>query len=444
MSEPALNQKTRFVLLLLDVIILCAASWFAFGRIFPGGNEKGFWFYTAMLGLLLGSQLDTPFFAKPADVVIYAAPAAIALALGNSWTQWNDGVRVAYCVAMTFCIVTGIFGAVAILTVDTKNLAWQKTSNAARVLAETLGAPRTIYSVVVGFALYAFHRSSPKEFGIIVAAWVLTGILSPLEGSLRIGRRLRRIFKPNTIFDADGEVVAYQTPGLILVRQFGSGKVESGDVVAVNDPLGKTRLALALDNVGRDEGVLLRTIEITDAEISGEMRDQLSALQPNAVIRLPAPDEALAQNRLVKTKMALVGLVAPDTSVERLFFDVVKDENLEEGRLVEVQIGKRIVPYQLVNGLTKEEIVQQKNTHGFARAQAQKIGEWDEASKRFTFVKWPPSPNAPVFLKSTADFVANSNAVGHFPGTNYPVSIKSIDELVTHNTAILGILVILG
>ncbi len=126
--------------------------------------------------------------------------------------------------------------------------------------------------------------------------------------------------------------------------------------------------------------------------------------------------------------------------MEKLFFEVVKDERLEEGRLVEVQIGKRLVTYQLVNGLTKEEVVQQKNTHGFARAQAQKIGEWDAASNRFKFVKWLPAPNAPVFLKSTADFQATSNAVGHFPGTNYPVSVKSIDELVTHNTAILGIL----
>lgn len=440
MREPALNQKTRFVLLLLDLVILCAASWFAFGRVFPASDDKGFWFYTALLGLLLGSRLDTPFFAKPADVVLYAAPAAIALALGNSWAQWSEGVRVAYCIAMGFCILAGLLGAVAILTVDSKSMGWQRASNAARVLAETLGAPRTIYSVVVGFAVFAFHLSSPKEFGVIVAAWVLTGVLSPLEGSLRIGRRLRRIFKPNAIFDADGEVVAYQTPGLILVRQFGAGNVETGDVVAVQDPLGKTRVALALDNVGRDEGVLLRTIEIADAEVSTELRSQLSALLPNAVVRVSAPDEALAQNRLVKTKGALVGLVAPDTSVERLFFEVVKEEGLEEGRLVEVQIGKRVVTYQLVNGLTKEEVVQHKNTHGFARAQAQKIGEWDAASKRFTFVKWLPAPNAPVFLKSTADFVARSSAVGHFPGTNYPVSIKSIDELVTHNTAILGIL----
>jgi hypothetical protein len=43
-------------------------------RVFPFGDDKGFWFYTALLGLVLGTRLDTPFFARPADVVLYAAP----------------------------------------------------------------------------------------------------------------------------------------------------------------------------------------------------------------------------------------------------------------------------------------------------------------------------------------------------------------------------------
>ena len=64
MREPSLNQKTRFILLLLDVAILCAASWVAFGPIFPPAGDKGFWFYTALLGLLLGSRLESPFFAN--------------------------------------------------------------------------------------------------------------------------------------------------------------------------------------------------------------------------------------------------------------------------------------------------------------------------------------------------------------------------------------------
>ena len=69
MRGLVLSQKTRFLLLLFEVGILCLASWFAFGRIFPPDGEKGFWFYTALLGLILGSRLDTPFYAKPADVV---------------------------------------------------------------------------------------------------------------------------------------------------------------------------------------------------------------------------------------------------------------------------------------------------------------------------------------------------------------------------------------
>ena len=89
MREPVLNQKTRFVLLLLDLFILCVASWFVFDRAFPPSGDKGFWFYTALLGLLLGSRLDTPFFAKPADVVLYAAPAAVSLLLINAWGQWG-------------------------------------------------------------------------------------------------------------------------------------------------------------------------------------------------------------------------------------------------------------------------------------------------------------------------------------------------------------------
>ena len=440
MREPSISQKTRFILLLLDVVILCGASWIIFGTVFPPDGEKGFWFYVALLGLVFGSRLDTPFFAAPADVVLYAAPAAISLAVISSWGQWDSGVKVAYCLALTFCILTFLIGAVAILMKDNTNVKLQRVSNAARVLAETLGSPRILYSVVIGFAVFAFHATSPKEFGWIVTAWVLTALLSPLEGSVKIGRRLQKIFKPNKIYDADGLVVAYQTPNLILVRQSPSGKISSGDVVAVHDPLGHTRLALALDHVGRDEGVLLRTIEITDVIVPTELGEQLSSLLPNSVVCVSAPDETIIENRLVKMKGALVGLVAPETSVEKLFFEVVKDEGLEEGRLVEVQIGNRAVTYQLVNGLTKEEIVQQKNTHGFARAQAQKIGEWDTTTKRFKLVKWLPAPNAPVFLKSTATFEPTSSAVGHFPGTDYPVSIKSMDELVTHNTAILGIL----
>src|SRR5690606_32387024 len=58
----------------------------------------------------------------------------------------------------------------------------------------------------------------------------------------------------------------------------------------------------------------------------------------------------------------------------------------------------------------------------------------------FKPVRWVPSPNTPVFLvEESHELAADPNAVGHFPGTRYPVR-ADVHDLVTHNTAVLGIL----
>jgi hypothetical protein len=438
--RSSITQKTRFILLLVEVAILFVVSRSIFGAFLPPPGDKGFWFYTALLGLLMGSRLDTPFFAKPADVILYAAPAAISLALADSRSQWSDAAKIAYGFAVIYCITVGTIGAFAILTVGSHKIKWQKSSNIARILAETLGSPQLIFTFVISFALFAFHSDSKQEVVTIFLAWVLTAMVSPLEGCLRLVSRVRKILQPGRIVDADGEVVAYQTPQVMLIRRLSIGKIEKGDIVAVSDPLGGSRLALALDYVGRDEGILVRAIEVSDAEIPENLQDQITVLLANSVAKTLISTEAEDRSRLLSRKNALVGLVAPDTSIERLFFEVVNEEGLEEGRLVEVEIGPKTVTYQLVNGTTKEEIVQQKNTHGYARAQAQKIGEWDPVAKRFRFVKWLPRPNSPVFLKPRNVIEPSVEAIGHFPGTNYPIWLKDINQLVTHNTAILGIL----
>jgi uncharacterized protein DUF87 len=184
---------------------------------------------------------------------------------------------------------------------------------------------------------------------------------------------------------------------------------------------------------------------VCDSPLRAATIGQLSELPPNSAVRLG--QEVLAAESRFQQKDSLVGLVAPDTSIERVSFEVVNGNGLEEGRLVEVTIANETVTYQVLNGLTKEEIVHSKNTFGFARASARKIGVWNEAEKRFKLAKWLPTPNTPVFLKTTQGFEPNVDVVGHFPRTNYGVSLRSVNgdnsglhELVTHNTAILGIL----
>jgi uncharacterized protein DUF87 len=440
MKASPLDQRERFGLLVVDAAMLCLASFIAFHTPFPAADPSGFWFYTALFGLLLGSRLDTPFYAKPSDVVVYAAPAAVAIALVSTWSTWSIGIRIVYVIALSYCALSALLGIIAILTLPSRSARWQLTSNAARVLAETLGNPKQLYSVVFIFAVVAFHLTSLKEFGVLVAAWLGTGLLSPFEGLLKLVHRMRGILDPNRLVDADGDVIAYQTPGLMLIRQAPSGRARLGDVVGVHDPVGQSRVALALDHVGRDEGLLLRAIELPGATLSEALGRRVSRLPPHSAVRITEVSLLIEASPILKAKGALVGLVAPDTSINRLYFEVVAESGLGEGRLVEVTIGTRSVAYQIVNGVTKEEVVQQKNTRGFARAQAHKIGGWDAATGSFTPVKWLPAPNGPVYLKSSATFQPTVEAIGHFPGTDYPVSIKNVGELVTYNTAILGIL----
>ncbi len=115
------------------------------------------------------------------------------------------------------------------------------------------------------------------------------------------------------------------------------------------------------------------------------------------------------------------------------------DLDLEEGRLVDVRIRSVPVLYQIINGLTREEILQQKNTRGFVRAEAKKIGTWNDRLQRFEVVRWIPQPNTPVFLVGRAAVNPTREMIGHFPGTNHPVAINP-SSLVTHNCAVLGIL----
>ena len=60
------------------------------------------------------------------------------------------------------------------------------------------------------------------------------------------------------------------------------------------------------------------------------------------------------------SKRDFVGIVAPDSSLNRLLFEVVRALELKEGALVEVNIGAQRVAYQVIEGMTREDIVFEK------------------------------------------------------------------------------------
>lgn len=437
-----LSQKERVVSLGIDLLILFIICALAFGKPYPPIGDTGFWFYTALLSILVGSKIVTPFYVKPIDAVSYAVPAFVSLMLINNWTSWSVEIKIAFLATIGISALVLGFSLIAITLNNWGSEKLQDISNKIRIILEVIAKPQVIYTPIIIFAMYSYHIGKPNELILIAIAMLLTVSMSAGDVIVRTFNRIRRSAKARGKISSYAEVAAYQQPNIILIRQIKDDDIPLKSIVYIKDKHSKSKLAITLDFVGRENGVLTRAVEIATID-SGRFEELESLVPSDSVAQIEGSylEEICVSEKIdLAQSQRVVGIVAPDSSIERLYFEVVDNSDLEEGRLVTVRVQNEKVLYQIVGGLTKEEVVHQKNTYGYLRAQAQQIGVWDEHRKKFTQFSWLPNINSPVFLEHQDAYRIEPDTIGHFPNSNYQVKIGNINHLVTHNTAILGIL----
>jgi hypothetical protein len=445
-AQSSIGQRGRLIILILYLVGLLLASWAAVGSWIPPTSERGIWFYAALAALLLGSLLVTPFFTKPADAISYGVASLVTLLAVNAWGASSTGGfdRFTWSAAMLYVILVLAAAVVAISLKDSPRPFAQRSARSALLLADAAGGPRAVFSAVFFFALITYHRSNPREYLIISLAWALFVGLRPLETIANLWRRWRIVWVTKQNLSRLGEVVGHEAPGLVLIREDPDSSARFGDMVFARTESGEPGLVIALDHVGFAGGRWLRAIHLKTATIDVAVLHDASILRAicegsafsTAAGSVTTESSGLAED----TNRRLIGLVASDTNVGQLQIELVRgDLDLQEGSLVEVEIKGRPVLYQVIKGLTKEEVLQEKNTRGFVRAQAKKIGFWNNDRRSFDPVPWLPQPNQAVLLVRPEQETVAKDAIGHFPGTAYPVWIDP-GLLVTHNAAILGIL----
>ncbi len=441
-----LSQPARLGILGLYVAGLLFASRLALGAWLPPTSEKGLWFYSGLAAILLGSLLVTPFYTKPADAISYAVTALVALLAVREFASAATGVtaRLLWTPTVVYVLCVLVFGIVAIAVKDSPRTFLQHASASLAFLADQFGAPRVLFSVLFLYAVVAYHSQSTRELFWIGLAWALLIAMRPLEAGANAISRLASIWWPTEAASTAGEIVGHETPGLVLIREDAGVEHAFGSLLVVPGDDGKAAAALVLDHVGFAEGRWLRAVQLnTPTEIADTFPPD-SALQRQgqqiALTLSPQASMATIMDEVWTERSRMVGLVAPDSDISHLWVELVRtDLDLAEGRLLEVRIRERKALYQIINGLTREEIVEQKNRRGFVRAAARKIGSWDSSTARFDVVRWMPLPNSPVFLLQSAPPSEARHAIGYLPNTSYPVTVD-MPPLVTHNTAILGIL----
>tara|TARA_R110002049_G_scaffold191507_1_gene360428 strand:- start:881 stop:3157 length:2277 start_codon:yes stop_codon:yes gene_type:complete len=437
-----LTQPQRLASLIIDLVVVGVACFYLFGIFYPPIGDKGYWGYSALLAVLVGSKLVTPFYVKPADAISYSVPAFISLMLINDWTMWSTNQQWGFSLTAGFSLFIFIIG-IANIVSNAIHTDWaRKLSNSLRVSLEYLGLPQFIYTPLVLFAIFSYHMDSAIEVAIICVVLGMTVWWSIGDFIVGLYFKLKNAYFNNKIARIAGQIVAFQEPNIVLLRQEYQGDIKSHDMLIVHDKHGPSKLVVVLDYVGRAEGILVRTVNIKNLsgaseEVIGKLPFSESAFKLDEGI---LNDVCLREDIQIQEQSNIVGLVAPDTDIERLYFEVVENSDLEEGRLVAVRVADSKVLYQIVGGLTKEEVVHKKNTFEYLRAQAQQVGIWMSGDQKFKQCTWLPNINEPVYIEVKDEYKIQVDSIGHFPQSNYQARIGNIHQLVTHNTAILGIL----
>jgi hypothetical protein len=441
--KPIESGKSRLLFLVLYMSLLFIANKVAFNSWIPDANENSLWFAAGVLSLLLNSFLVTPYFERPANHIASAVAALVACWLAFDWLMFEKIESSIAMIVLIYLAIIAILSASALVLQSQGEGRGLRIGATAKELADQFGNDKILFSVVILAAVFLFHRENALQVFTILFALIVIVLLRPEFHIFEFLKRVRAIWRSRAIHSLAGEIAGFDEPGIVLLRQ-PERSAFFGEYLVINDQSTKPQLSQVLGYFGRDSGMLLRAKLLNlPKELQNSIEDIAKAIPAGTAAKIdPKEDlkEALEQYDYIQKASLFVGLVAENTSINKLYVEVIREDEVSEGVVLEATIKETPVLYQITDGLTREEIVSQRNTRGYARAEARKIGHWDAGKSSFNLVKWIPAMHSPVFQSVGPSEELDETAIGNLPSTKYPVKIKDIHQMVTHNTAILGIL----
>lgn len=436
-----LTQPQRLIILVLYMFTLFGLSYYLYGSPIPPTSEKGLWFFSCLASIALGELITSPYFTSPADVISNSIAAIITLLTVNPWTlRFSVDSKILWFAVIGFNIFLLAGSSIQIALKESKSEKIQRISQELYAFTTFFGNHRIVFSTVILFALSTFHAESIKEFKTIITAWVFLIAFHPIESLVGFFTKLREFFG-KSIPEKIGEIAGHEYPNIILVKHLPEKNLSYGDPIIVQADNGQVTLGCVLDQIGFTGELWHRVVRLPASCQPDQGRLKLMvAHDPTGIFKyqIESPIDQAIQEQINRVRNQMVGIVAPDSDMVKLKIEVIRsDLDLCEGRLVEVLISGEPVLFQIINGLTREEIIEQRNNRGYVRAEARKLGTWTDDN--FKVAKWIPEPNSLVFLVSIEEPEFDVASIGCVPNTDYHISVN-MNNLVTHNTAILGIL----
>lgn len=416
-------------------------------------------FVSAALLLVFGKYLTEPFFTKPVDTITNLTAILLALLAVKD--------RSAFIAYDEFLWVTvGLLGLALISILFSKKgkPVWlDRLQKVIYLIVTTLGSSKWVFSVMYLLVLLSFFTQRPAEFWILLTFFIFVITQFAYEDLVRYMTKIFTRLQQGDTATLLGTAIGKENPFLFKVEvessRAGSSAARVGKLVYIQAESKRGLLGVVANEKSLIHGTWLTVCLLSDgsrafcydfkAEKIVKTNDLFS---PNnnvySIDVAELGEEArreVESNEIYKNTSNIIGYVAPGSNINRIKFEVLpemtdKSAAISEGAIVHTRINNDACLYQVIDGQTDEETLEKHDSSGYTVGAAQKLGRYDQSARELNVVKWLPNIYSPVYLSTMRSAKKEPVSIGTLPGTKLAIDIKELDSLITHNTAILGIL----
>lgn len=446
-------QRIIAVLAYVGVFVLLTRHFSGdFGFLFDSQNVYNQLFVSVALLLIFGSYIAEPFFTKPTDVLVNSAGIFLFLLSINN-PQNFVGYELLKYTSIGLLIVSLL---VILISQTFKRSRWQEV--AVDILVK-IGQSKVAYSVIYLASLVSYFSEKPFEFSFFFTFWAIFISGFVIENSViylsKLYHYLVGVDKNSSFI---GEAIGYENPFVFKVEiDLLKTKVAAnrGDLVRISLKGESDVFGVVVDQkillnrkwltvyLLKDKNDFIRAPWSGFVNYSSLIANSYKVHKVDIQSLSQETQDLIKENPLYKNRESFIGYVEQGSDINTIRFYILpnnQDNAITEGTIVSTQISGKDVLFQVIDGNTKEEGLDHHDKHTFISVVARKLGEYKD--KEIHSIRWLPEMYAPVFLlRSKKDSIElTKKDIGLLPDTTHAIEIKDFNSLITHNTAILGIL----
>lgn len=428
--------KNRFVLFIIFLGTFITVQLLFTGNILPTTETRDLWFYSGVFMVLFSILFIEPYYSSPKNVITNAIPLLLVfLSIKNSFDNpvfwW----------AATIVLLSLISASISALGFEDKNKSPEHWKNIlANRIKDTViifGQGKVLYSSVFIYFLLTYHSIQSLHTLTLFIIWFFVLSINPksLHGSFAL-------LKKEQNKDQIGEIFGVQSRKIFLTKLFDDrNNIKKFDIV-------KFRYSMQDSDDFLMSGIVFDTYLLNKEKWAkvlqlGKITKKCSGSDKNIIYKVTDKKETEDLEKELKAN-SFVGIIIEGSNIGKIKFEYSKkNDDLQEGDLIELTTNSKRLFYQVINGTTEKESLENRNETGFIKGEAIQLGEWKNEDLSFQKYGWVPSINTPLFRADTSDITVKSfeypeYKLGIIPNTTLP-SVINLSHAVSHHMALLGV-----